>query len=563
MRIMRNKSIFMILSVFWVSSMLFTSCKDIDLTGISSEVMIDESLIAPVGEASVTVDDLLLKMDDPTRIHTEGTEIFITYEDSVDYKFREIDVTKFTGNVNFEFAPWSSSSSATLPAGTNIPISPVTNSINLGLQANSSEQIVKAEISTATLGLNLILSPDIKNKVSSTITVRFPNNGITKRDGTPFIISLIPDASGVASSTLKDFIMSIPPGSNAIPVEVTIDAMATSDVNVSSSSKFTCDINFKLQDYKVLWGNFQPATTSKDLSKIALDLPTSLSGLNLKFANPTVTLTIKSNIGAALLFNVDYVRALDKNDATIASAFFTGPDSYNNGDSRVFRLTKPKNPGEWATTAPPIVLDKDNGATNRLFESGKIPAALEYQFSSGVAADPELSFLVPDAGIKAHVDVKVPLQLNAGSTVEMTDSIKDIGVNLTSSMKDITINTGTLILNITNSFPTAATVELINMKDVQGNEILKSLTKVYSIDAPAEVSADGSVTKTKIQQLQIELKDGQFDEFKKLKDLVFKITLGDKTSTKTMHFSKANFIKVKAGVFVKGTITGNIGTTKN
>lgn len=546
-----------------MSSMLFTSCKDIDLTGISSEVMIDESLIAPVGETSVTVDDLLLKMDDPARIQTEGNEIFITYEDSVDYKFREIDVTKFKGGVTLPITPWSLPIPVTLPAGTDIPIDPVKTSIELGLNANSSEQIVKAEISNAILDLALILTPEIRGKITSVITIKFPNNSITKADGTPLIISLSPSSEGVATYALKDFVMKVPTGSAAIPVEVTVDAKTSSSVTVSSSSMFTCNLNFYMQDYKVLWGHFQPATYSKDMSSITLDLPTSLSDLNLKFANPTVNLTVKSNIGAALLFNVDYVRALDKSNTVIAKAFFTGVDSYNNGDSRVFRLTKPSstNPGGWATT-PTIILDKDNGATNRLFESGKIPAALEYQFSSGVDADPELSFLVPNAGIKAYVGVKVPLQLNVGSSVEMTDSIKDVGVNLTSSMKDVTINTGTLILNITNSFPTAATVELINMKDVQGNEILKTLTKKYSIDAP-EVNADGSVTKTKVQQLQIELKDGQFNELKKLKDLVFKITLGDKTSTKSMHFSKANFIKVKAGLFAKGTVTGNIGTTKN
>jgi hypothetical protein len=560
---MKWKISFKFLLSAWIFSTVVTSCKEIDLTGISNDIAINESLIAPVGETTLNVNDLLIKLDDPTRVHPEGDEIFITYEDSVNYSFRNIDVTKFKGTTSLSVTPWSSSSSATLPVGTDIPISPLINFIDMGLNTNSSETIEKAEISTATLDLSLVLTPDIKNKVLSKITIGFPNNSVTKADGvTPLVISVTPNSSGVASITLKDFIINIPVTSHGIPVKVTIDAKTSSTVTVSSSSVFTCNMNFKMLDYKVLWGRFQPAANSKDSSKIALDLPTSLSGLNLKFANPTVTLKVKSNIGTALLFNVDYVRALDKNKVPIASAYFTGTDSYNNGDSRVFRLTRPNNPGEWATTLP-IVLNKDNGATNRLFESGKIPAALEYQFSSGVGADPAPSFLVPNAGIKAHVHVEVPLQLNAGSSVEMTDSIKDVGANLTSSMKDVTIKTGTLVLDITNSFPAPVTFELVELKDAKGNPILKDLTKVYTIEAPDVSTTDGSVTKTKVQRLLIELKDGQFDEFKKLKNLKFKITLGDKTSTTLMHFSPANFIKVKAGVFANGTITGNIGSTNN
>lgn len=568
---MRNKSIFMILSVFWVSSMLFTSCKDIDLTGISSEVMIDESLIAPVGETSVTVDDLLLKMGDQDYINTVGNEIYFTAKDSIDYSFRDIKIEP-KEPVAISVKPWEALMLPRyIPAETTIPTLSISPFIDLGVNNPSTpdEQIEMAEINSANLtlalGLTHVVSGGIDNK-DVKITIEFPTGSVTKADGTPYVIGPItPSDNGVTKSIpLTNFIINTPAGATGIQVTIKIDAKtrAVSGVTVNNTTAFNCAIGFENIVFKTLWGHFLPSATAQDSLRINLDLPTALSGFDLKFTNPEAKIVVSNSIGVKLRFNVEYVKAYDKNDVEIAKAnFVAGPDTYNSGDSHVFRLNKPTQP--FASAATTITLDKDNGATNRLFASGKIPATLEYKFTSGVDSDPTLNFITSNSTIKANVDVRIPLLLDPGSSVEMTDSIKDIGVNLTSSMKDVTINTGTLILNITNSFPTAATVELINMKDEQGNEILKSLTKVYSIDAPAEVSADGSVTKTKIQQLQIELKDGQFDEFKKLKDLVFKITLGDKTSTKSMHFSKANFIKVKAGVFVKGTITGNIGTTKN
>ena len=567
---MKRKIVFRFLFFSGIFLGVFSSCKEIDLTGISNEVAIDESLVSPVGESSVTVDDILLKLGNQSYIGTEGTEIYITNNESIEYPFRNIDLNKYAQSRVIPVNPWSALANPQfVPGGTTIPSTPITSLIDLGLNnpSNSGEQIQSAEITTATVGLSLNLTNDIKNSIKNTdvkITIQFPNGSITDAQGNAYVIPpFTPSAYGtVKNIPLTNFIMNTPAGATGIPVIVTVDAKTTSGAIVSNTTAFNCTLSFNNIAFKVLRGHFAPATYSKDSLRVDLNLPTALSGLDLRFTNPVATVTVNSNVGAKLRFNVEYVKAYDKNNVEIAKANFApGADTYNNGDSHVFHLDRPTIPYTSATSV--FILDKDNGATNKLFASGKIPSVLEYKFTSGVDTDPTLGFLTPDAKITANVDVKIPLQLDPGSSVEMVDSVKNVGVNLTSSMKDVTINTGTLVLNITNSFPVNATFELIDLKDEQGNLILKDLTKIYNIDAPAEVSADGTVTKIKVQQLLIELKNGQFDEFKKLKNLKFKITLGDKTSTKSMHFTKSNFIKVKAGVFANGTISGNIGSTKN
>jgi hypothetical protein len=564
---MKRKTVFKFLLPACFFSGIFFSCTEIDLTNISKDIAIDESLITPVGEASLTANDLLVKLGQQDYLDTIGNEIYFTSEENLSYRFRDIDLNKYSQGRTVVLKPWSGAPGFVfLPSGTTIPTVTTNDSVSLGLNSSSSERIVKAEIASANVGLNITLTNDIKNAITPAnlnLKIEFPGNAVTLADGvTPLVINTTPNVYGtVKNIPLANFIMNTPAGATGIPVKVTVNAKTTSAATASSSSSFTCNLTFNQISFKVLWGHFEPDTYAKDSLSVPIDLhlPTSFSGLNLKFANPTAKVTINTNIGANLRFNVDEVKAFDKNNVQIAKAFFTGPDAYNGGDSRTFHLAKPTFPGDWLTTI--ITLDKDNGATDRLFAAGKIPSLLEYKFSSGLDPDP-LSFIVPNSLIKANVKISIPLLLNGGSSVEFNDSIKNIGTSLTSDLKDVTINNATIVLSVTNGFPVPATLELVNLVDANGQALLKDLQTKYSIEAPTVNATDGSVTATHTQQLKIVLTPGQEADFKKLKDLHFRIVLGDPASTNPMHFSKTNFLKVKAGVFAKGTLTGTIGTSK-
>jgi hypothetical protein len=558
---MKRKTGFKFLLSAWLFSAVITSCREIDLTNISNDVAIDESLITPVGEASLTANDLLIKLGQQDYLDTIGNEIYFISEENLSYRFRDIDLNKYAQGQSFVFKPWSGSAiPVPLAAGTVIPPIIASDSINLGLNSSSSERIVKAEIASATVGLNVVLTNDIKNAITPAnlnLKIEFPGNAVTLADGvTPLVINTTPNAYGtVKNIPLTNFIMNTPAGATGIPVKVTVNAKTTSAATASSASSFTCNLSFSQISFKVLWGHFEPDTYAKDSLSVPIDLhlPTSFSSLNLRFANPTATVTVNTNIGANLRFNVDYVKALDNNNTVIAKA------SFNGSDSHTFHLAKPTTVGAWKSTI--IKLDKDTGATDRLFATGKIPSILQYKFSSGLDPDP-LSFIVPNSLINANVKISIPLLLNGGSSVEFNDSIKNIGVSLTSDLKDVTINNATIILNVTNGFPVSATLELVNLVDANGQALLKDLQTKYSIEAPTVSATDGSVTATHVQQLKIVLTPGQEADFKKLKDLHFRVVLGDPASKNQMHFSKTNFFKVKAGVFANGTVTGTIGSSK-
>jgi len=356
--------------------------------------------------------------------------------------------------------------------------------------------------------------------------------------------------------------MHTPGGASGIPVEVKVSAKTSSGTTASNNSAFNCTLSFNQIAFRTVWGHFSPDSNSKDSLRINLNLPTSLSKFDLKFANPAATITVKSTVGAKLKFNVDYVKAFDKNNVEIAKAKFAdGVDTYgDNNQSHTFHIAKPTSTSQSSTTT--ITLDKDNGSTDLLFASGKIPDVLEYKFSSGVETDlSSPDFILPDSKIAAHVSVKIPMILNPGSTIELLDTIKNVGKNLNSSMKDVNVDSVSLVLAVTNHFPLPAKLVIDNPVDSLGKEVLKEFKKDYDIEIPA-LNDDGTVKTTHVQEFRIQLKKGQYDEIKRMSNLYFRISLGNASSSDKAHILKDDYIKIKLSGYAKGTITGTLGSSK-
>ena len=567
---MKKKSTFKCLLTCWIVAAAFSSCNEIDLTNISKDVAIDESLLIPGGESTITIQDILTKTG-TNDVKIEGNEVNFVSEKDLDYSFRKIDLLKYSAEKTIAVKPWSAySGSIFIPSGTSIPTSTITDSVSLGINnatRNPGERIESTEITSATIGLRVNLTNDIKNSIKNSdisITIHFPNNTVTNFDGSAYPdIVIVPNPYGtVKNIVLNNFVMHTPGGASGIPVEVRVSAKTSSPTTASNYSAFNCTLSFNQIAFKTVWGHFAPDANSKDSLRINLNLPASLSKFNLKFANPAAKITVTSTVGAKLLFNVDYVKAFDKDNKEIAKArFAAGADTYNNGDSRTFHITKPASINESGITT--ITLDKDNGSTDELFKSGKIPDALEYKFSSGVEADTKLDFILPDSKIAAQVNVKIPMILNEGSSIELLDTIKNVGRNLKSSMKDVNADSvsASLILEVTNHFPLPVKLQIENPVDSLGKEVLKDFKRDYDIEIPA-LNEDGTVKEEKLTPFIIELKKGQYEEIRRMSDLYFLVKLGDAGSTNKAHILKDDYIKIKVSGYAKGTITGTLGSSK-
>jgi len=568
---MKKKSIFKCLLTCWIVATAFSSCNEIDLTNISKDIAIDESLLIPAGESTITIQDVLTKTG-TNDVKIEGNEVNFVSDKDLDYSFRKIDLLKYSAEKTVIVKPWSAiPGSILIPAGTTVPTSTIADSISLGINdasRNPGERIESAEITSATIGLVVNLSNDIKNSIRNsdiTITIRFPNSTVTNFDGSAYKdIVIVPNSYGTLKNiVLNNFIMHTPGGASGIPVEVKVSAKTSSGTTASNNSAFNCTLSFNQIAFRTVWGHFSPDSNSKDSLRINLNLPTSLSKFDLKFANPAATITVKSTVGAKLKFNVDYVKAFDKNNVEIAKAkFAAGTDTYGLDDqSHTFHITKPTSTSQSSITT--IVLDKDNGSTDLLFASGKIPDALEYKFSSGVETDlSSLDFILPDSKIAAHVNVKIPMILNPGSSIELLDTIKNVGRNLKSSMKDVNVDSASakIVLAVTNHFPLPVKLGLVNPVDSLGKEVLKDFKLDYDIEIPA-LNENGTVKEEKLTSFIIELKKGQYEEIRRMSNLYFKVILGDQSSG-SAHILKDDYIKIKLSGYAKGTITGTLGSSK-
>ncbi len=559
---MNKKSTLKFLLICWGFTTVFSSCTDIDLSGISKDIAINESLIIPAGGDSITVNELLKKAGSNDISIDSNNDINFISEKDIDFSFKNIDLLKYASKNKITVGLEPAYSGPVL-AGTTVSIQKK-DSISLGINSASKpdERIEKAEISSATIGVTLDLTSDIKSSIKYSdvkITISFPNNTVTDfQENTYPDIVITPNPYGTVKNVLlNNFIMHTPGGATGIPVTITVTAKTSSGATVSNASAFNCTLSFNQMSFKTVWGHFSPDSNSKDSLRINLNLPTTLTAFNLKFVDPVAKITVKSSVGAKLLFNVDYVKAFDKNNVEIAKAHFTSPAS----DSHTFKIPKPK--GVTLTGDTIITLDKDNGGTDQLFTSGKIPDALEYKFSSGVETDlNSLDFILPDSKIHAHVSVKIPMLLKAGSSISLQDTIKNVGGNLKSSMKDVNVDSAIVILDVTNHFPLPATLTLVNLVDSLGKPILTDFINTYSIAAPTDLTSDGAVVTPKVTQLQIKLKKGQYDQIKSMKDLYFNVTLGNSDSTTGMHILSTDYMKVKMGVYGKGTISTTLGTSK-
>jgi hypothetical protein len=218
---------------------------------------------------------------------------------------------------------------------------------------------------------------------------------------------------------------------------------------------------------------------------------------------------------------------------------------------------------EYGFSKGTIILNRDNGATNRLFETGKVPKSLDYKFSAGVNPnDNNLSYLTPDAKIKAKVNIKFPLHFDSGTTFEMKDSIADFGKMLDSinSVKALNAEIA-LVLTITNGFPLSTSFEIVSPIDSKGVPILTDWTKIYPIES-AIVETDitksnvGQVKTPTTQTINLNINSSQFEEMKKMKNLVFKIKIGGQQLANNtwapILLTKKDSFGVKVGVYGKG-----------
>ena len=544
---MKRKIVFKFLFSAGIFLTAFSSCKEIDLTGISNEITIDESLVVPIGQGSASIGDVLAQFVNKDNLVVIGDTVNYISNYTYDYTFKPINILDYAVPRNIAingFVP------ATIPANQPVPM-PVPNNfiVDLGLDpASTTKRVDSTYVNSTSIGItvttsNITLTNGAPISPSDLkVTLGFPKmvNGL---DRSP-VGWVIPYAFGTQYPLNLANVIIDTHGQTGVPVTVSLTS-GSRQIKVDASSAINIDIRFKGLDFKVSYGLFQPSTIQSSSIKIALDVLKTLP-TGLQFANPKALINLGSNVGTWLDFNIDYVKAYNKKKTTVKNASFNGSPS----TSEIIKR-KPASPGQFMNWDL-RTLDRNYGTTNQLFETNDVLDTLEYKFSlkaNSTSQTPD--FVVPNMAMKAKVKIQIPMYFEKGSTYNYTDTIEY------DNSKIDYVEQGVLVLKITSGLPAGAK---LTMKLLDANKKLINTTlsdNTYEIKS-AVVGANGIATSDVVTNLNIDLTSAQVNDIKTAKYFIYNVVLSGQDPLSELQFTSKDILSVKLGVFVKVNKTTNL-----
>lgn len=522
--------------------LLFSCVNDVDLSNVSSEIIIDQSLVFPIGQVNTSLNDVYDFIGDQNELVLEGDEFNLIVKDSVAFKFSELEL-------NTELPPYvavldfSNPTSKVIPANTIIPVNNSQRIFDLGFGANPEiERLDSVKISSGVFEVE-IQTEDLLNVDPSDLKF----NLVVENGNSDINIDISP-------SNFNSYYQVILP---SLVLRTANNAELIISLNVSTgerpitfnpSSKIIVKMKYNTLKYDVVYGKFNQAVLSTKKRTLKFEMPLVFENSMLKFANPKLDITAISNVGAALSLQINSIDTYNiDNPLQKVSADFGGNKFYN------FIFDKrPLIPGD--TVMQKIKqLNRDFGALDKLFDAENFPNRLDYEFS--VHSKDEVSgitdFLIPDTNIKLLLDAKIPLHFNQGSFFSILDRIPNVGVNICSLVKDYVIDTTIVVLTLKNGLPVKAKFKMVDLVDSLGAPILQSGFNTEYIVPAATVDANGIVTKANQTMLYIKVGRNQLEELKRMDYLSYKVTFDAETSSEQIHFTKNNTFGVKLGLYLK------------
>ena len=152
---MKRKTVFKYLSGFTLAAFLFGACTtEVDWENLGDNLKIDQSLVLPLGEATLTLEDILNQLDSVDFINSEGSDIFVEYSDTLSWDIREYKMNLNTVPIEKTLQP-SPNTITPIPGNSSISF-PFEETMELGLNTNPLDQRVDSvRVNSAKLKITL------------------------------------------------------------------------------------------------------------------------------------------------------------------------------------------------------------------------------------------------------------------------------------------------------------------------------------------------------------------------------------------------------------------------
>jgi len=580
---MKRNCILKFLSIICVLSFVFSSCNSgIDLSDIDDPtIKIDESLVLPLGEANLTLKDVIEKIGLPTGVDTIANEIYFQWAFYDEFSFEKFSLADSIRPFNKTYRPVDYAPSLVgipLPPYLSIPPILINDTFDLGVNGNVTEhRIDSMKVNSSLLEINFDVSDDLKHIPASDFTIQFIfDESSLKVDG-GIVPTYKPNQYNVIGNIPIGKYAIYTKGLSTLPYTIQIKINPTVPIIFTPSSYINIYIKFAEIDFEAAYGFFNTTTVEKKSIKIPFNIEDYLPVASLKFANPMVQIIATTNVGTNLNFKIDYISAYNESNPT--NKIWAWFDEHTT-NSKEEQIVGPTELGEW-TTKIFDEFDSENGETDQLFDNKPFPNIVDYRFS--ISSDPAriINYITPDSKIKFDLKVKIPLKLKGGSTYSFSDTINLPNVGNTLNNVDSAI----LVLKLKNGLPLKANYRMTFWKSYLDNDTipaiggfvskvsddntLGNMTSEFVVNSP-EVDSAGTVNKDKIvpQTIKIMLNKAQIAALKQTSFIVFhvlldseKTTVGGVETRNPIHITTDNSFGVKLGVIVKGSVTANLGTS--
>ncbi|MDD3320676.1 MAG: hypothetical protein PHS59_04445 [Paludibacter sp.] len=559
---MTKKNILFCKGAIGIFCFILMSCNDVDLSNISKDVQINESLVLPLGEGSIGINDILNQLDLKDQISIDEDTINFVTEINSEYQFLNINILEnpVTTDLPFTIAPIPQ-----VPANSKIPIEGTVTSVNLGLDPNSTTRRVdKIEITKFTFGINISrsnlfvygtttpISPS-DLRIVLTFPKMFKSNTITPTPIDPIEVP-ITNFDQLSNVTINNFYMDTY-GLTGTPISVQLFS-GNREITVGASATLNLSVEISEIENIVAYGKFQLTSSVPTTIKLPLDMLSEIPD-GLSFANPKATISLTHNIGTYMQFNIESIKAFSKDHSVEKQGLFYGSQS----TTEVIDV-KPETPGLF-TTKKLHTLDRNYGTLDQLFD--RTLDTLEYKFSLTTNdalndASSTASYITPGMSVKANVKVVVPFYFKSGSNYTLTDTIPNLDIPFEY------VENAILVLKVTNALPVKATLSM-KFLDVNNNVISSSLNSSTYVINSGEVDDSGIVTAETVSPINIDLTKEQANEIKDAKSMIYSLVFEGNSKVENgvtkkfpIQITKNNYIKVKLGAFVNGSYSTTLGS---
>jgi hypothetical protein len=559
---------------------LFAACQsDVDMSNISNKMLVDQALVFPIGQAKISVVDIMNQIGD-SALHLDEREEYF-YTDSVRDTLPLPRTELFDGlpkiNQKFQIEPITIPSPVTrIPRVTGLPY-PADFSLkdtlrfgNLNLEEQRIDSVIIKSMTiyytlTFTLSDGTPIDPkDITIEMEEEddqphLRILF-DGALRKSDGKNESVSEKPfefnernekqlenvrliffDDSGKSRAYLPlDIRLSF------VINEVSHDLL---DGNNVFNGGVDLEIEFGNIEFEAIYGKVNLDGFSQEM-KIPTNLSETFGSNVLKFANPKIQMTVESDLGSDIDLIVGPISASSKArpDDIVTMDRFPYVDHFTQ------RIKKPAKGEEFSTTTFDE-LNSSFGGTDLLFDKF-LPDEIRCKIGAAVHEDPDEegwqpNYISNNVNINMLTKIIVPFYLKEGSHYELQDTILNVGEEMDKLFEEFEFEEAELYLTVENGLPIQGDLKL-TLLDEHYDSIPTTIKRNHTIE-PAKVGKgganDGKVVAPVSTQLVINLNRAQVNQLRKTNSILMTFTIRSKDAPS--YFTKQNYINADLKIYLK------------